>query len=285
MTPSLKDIIAQTDNYNFHSHTQYCDGRFTMDEFAAAAAAAGLEHYGFSPHSPVPVESPCNMSEAAVAEYLDTVARLNDMYRGKVKFYAGMEIDYLGEEWGASAEYFRNLPLDYRISSIHFIPSLVTGEPVDVDGSPTRFIERMASCFDGDIRYVVDTFFDHTEAMINAGGFDIIGHFDKIGLNASAYSPGIENEKWYDMRVSRIIDMLRESDLIVEINTKAYESTGRFFPHQRYWQQLADAGCTLMVNSDAHFTDRILASRAEALAHINKLYLKDQSRAARNTGL
>ena len=43
-------------------------------------------------------------------------------------------------------------------------------------------------------RHVVDTFYSHTLAMIEAGGFDMIGHFDKIGFNASYFQKGIEEK-------------------------------------------------------------------------------------------
>lgn len=271
MKPELSEIISTTDSYNFHSHTQYCDGRFTMDEFAAAAVAAGLKHYGFSPHSPIPVESPCNMKASDVDEFLDTVKRLNRQYQGKIQFYAGMEIDYLGEGSGAATDYFQSMPLDYRISSVHFIPALTTGEKVDIDGSPERFIERMDTYFNGDIEYVVNRFYDRTSDMISEGGFDIIGHFDKIGLNASAYRPGIELEPWYEKRIDSIISQLSHTDILVEINTKAFAKTGRFFPHERYWRKLMDAGCKFIINSDAHYTDLITASRDEALERLSAL--------------
>ncbi len=265
----IDDIISSTTRYNLHSHTQYCDGRFSMDEFAAAASAAGFEHYGFSPHSPVPIESPCNMAASDVAEYLATVERLNGEYEGRTRFYAAMEIDNLGDKWGAADEYFRNLPLDYRISSVHFIPAITTGEEVDIDGSPERFIKRLGEYFDNDLKYVVDTFYDRTRDMILAGGFDIIGHFDKIGLNASIASPGIEDEPWYRRRVDEIIDLLADRDIFVEINTKAFAQRNRFFPHERYWKQLIDRRLKLVVNSDAHFTDLIDASRPEALRRLS----------------
>ena len=265
----IDDIISSTTRYNLHSHTQYCDGRFTMDEFAAAAAASGMLHYGFSPHSPVPIESPCNMKSADVDEYLATVKRLNNAYQGRIRFYAGMEIDYLDEKWGASHEYFRRLPLDYRISSVHFVPAPDTGEEIDVDGSPERFIKRLDQYFGGDLRYVVDTFYDRTRDMILAGGFDIIGHFDKIGLNASVAQPGIEDEPWYRSRVEEIVGLLADSDIFVEINTKAFAQRSRFFPHERYWPLLTDRRLKLVVNSDAHYTDLLDASRGEALSRLS----------------
>lgn len=70
-----------------------------MAEFVRAAIAAGMEHYGFTPHSPIPVESSCNMSKLQVEEYLGEFQRLKQKYEGQINLYAGMEIDYLGGSW------------------------------------------------------------------------------------------------------------------------------------------------------------------------------------------
>ncbi len=262
-------IAASTTAYNFHSHTQFCDGRATMAEFAEAALAAGMEHYGFTPHSPIPVESPCNMSEEAVSDYLAEVARLRALYDGKIHFYAGMEIDYLGKEWGPSHPYFAGLPLDYRIGSVHFIPS--ASGPVDVDGRFPSFQKKMHEFFSDDIEAVVRSFYRATSEMIDAGGFDIIGHFDKIGHNASHFRPGIEDEAWYRRLVDDTVDHIIASGLIVEINTKALAEHHRFFPAPRHWKRLHDAGTLLLVNSDTHYPDLIQAGRPEALAILKDL--------------
>ena len=65
----FNSIISQTRNYNFHSHTQFCDGHAPMSDMARAAAASGMRHYGFSPHSPIPIPSPCNMKAEDVDDY------------------------------------------------------------------------------------------------------------------------------------------------------------------------------------------------------------------------
>lgn len=268
------DITAEIGNstlYTLHSHTQFCDGRATMEEFAKAAADAGFSVYGFSPHSPVPIESSCNMATESVPAYLAEVARLQALYPS-VRFLAGMEIDYLGEEWGADSEYFQSLPLDFRISSIHFIPSQ-EGRWVDIDGRFERFRENMERYFHSDIRYVVETFFSQSQKMIEQGEFDIIGHFDKIKHNGGLYHPGLENEPWYNAHVNDLIDSIIAKKLIVEVNTKAWKEHGQLFPAQRHWKRLLRAGTPLIVNSDAHYPDRINASRPEVLNAIN--YLKN----------
>lgn len=262
-------IISTTDRYNFHSHTQYCDGRASMEEMVKAAIDDGFEHWGFSPHSPVPIESPCNMSHDSVKSYFDEVTRLKEVYGDRISLYASMEIDYLGAEWGPSNPYFDTLPLDYRIGSVHFVPS--ADGLVDVDGSEATFIKKMDRYFNNDIHYVVNSFYDESIKMVEAGGFDIIGHFDKIGRNAAAFKSGIESESWYIKRVNDLIDAIIEHGPAVEINTKAWNDVRRLFPRVEYLPRLFDAGITVLVNSDAHYPDKVDAGRATGLEVLNKL--------------
>lgn len=267
----FESIISQTRQYNFHSHTQFCDGHASMELMARAAVGAGMRHYGFSPHSPIPVSSPCNMLRADVDVYLAEVQRIKAMPElQSCRFYAAMEVDYLGDDWGPANEYFKSLPLDYIIGSVHFIPSQ-SGEYVDIDGHFDSFAKRMKAYFRDDIDYVVDTFYRQSRAMVETGGFDILGHFDKIGQNASYYAPGIEEGSHYRQCVESLIDMIIDRRCVIELNTKAREQHGRFFPGERYLPVLADAGITILVNSDAHQPDRIDASRGEAFNLLDRI--------------
>ncbi len=62
--------------YTFHSHTEFCDGRAQMEAFAREALRQGFTHYGFTPHSPITIESPCNMTRENVDRYLAEVDRI-----------------------------------------------------------------------------------------------------------------------------------------------------------------------------------------------------------------
>lgn len=266
----FRKIISRTDRYNFHSHTQYCDGHADIEAMAVAAVECGMTHYGFTPHSPIPFASPCNMAAGDVEAYLADVERVRTLYGDHCSFYAGMEVDYIDADWGPHSSYFKALPLDYTIGSVHFIPSF-DGEPVDIDGHFDSFKRKMADRFRRDIDYVVDTFFAQSRAMIEAGGFDILGHFDKVGQNASAYAPGIEDGSHYRALVQQLIGMIIERGITIELNTKARREHGRFFPGERYLPQLVEAGVTILVNSDAHYPDRIQASRNEGLRILSEL--------------
>lgn len=242
-----------------------------MENFLKEAIPLDFLHYGFSPHSPVPIDSPCNMTKDDVAAYLDEVNRLKAHYASRIHIYASMEIDYLGEQWGATNEYFVNLPLDYRIGSVHFLPSFVSPEEmVDIDGKPDSFCKKMDAYFGGDIEAVVKAYFARMTEMVAQGGFDIVGHCDKIGLNASHYWPGIDTEPWFEKLVINLIDAIMDCRLAIEINTKSWDKYNRFFPDERYFPLLARYGATIAVNSDAHEPALINAGRVEAIERLLK---------------
>lgn len=270
----FKQIKEHCIFYNFHSHTQFCDGHADMEDFVKEAINEHFTDYGFSPHSPIPFDSPCNMHKDAANEYIAEYNRLKDKYGNKINLYLSMEIDYLGKQWGPSNEYFDSLPLDYRIGSVHFIPSFDDKSLyIDIDGNYQSFKKKMELYFYNDIKAVVESFYHQSIEMIEAGGFDIIGHFDKIGHNAGHFWDGIENEKWYEDLFMQTFEAIMDNHLIIEINTKAYLEHSRFFPNLKYFNLLKTSGAEYVVNSDAHYPSLINSGRFEAMKLLGDLIL------------
>lgn len=259
----IRQATASDTRYNFHTHTQFCDGHDTMEAIACAAADAGITRLGFSPHSPISIPSPCNMAERDVDAFLAECNRLGGVLGGQCKLYAGMEVDFLGPDDCAASSRYASYGLDYKIGSVHFVRTR-RGEFVDIDGRPETFLRKLRDCFGNDIRYVVESYYGASREMLALGGFDILGHFDKIGLNASAYRPEIEQEDWYQALLDSYVREIIQSGITVEINTKARSTYGRFFPHERLWKTLVDGGTRIIVNSDAHYASLIEAGRQEA---------------------
>ncbi|MBR6284642.1 MAG: histidinol-phosphatase [Muribaculaceae bacterium] len=258
-------IAQASSQYNFHTHTQFCDGHAPMEAFVREAINLGFAHLGFTPHGPVHVESPCNMSRGSVAAFLDEVQRLRATYEQRITLYAGMEVDYIDGQEQSDPE-LRSLSLDYRIGSVHFIPSFSNPEQyVDIDGRFERFKEKMAVHFHGDIEAVVRSFFAQSMQMVDTGGFDVVGHFDKIGFNASMYAPGIDKQPWYSALVLELFEAIMDHHYVIEINTKAWEQHGRFFPHSRYFALLKKYQAPVIINSDAHYPALLNSGRPEAL--------------------
>ncbi|MCH5220284.1 MAG: histidinol-phosphatase [Muribaculaceae bacterium] len=263
---------------NLHSHTQFCDGRSTMEEMIQAARKAGFRTWGFSPHAPISVDSPCNMSEDSVSLYKQEIERLRNKFPD-MTILAGMEVDFINEDEGHFTAKVDNYKPDFVISSVHFIPNQ-EGVYYDIDGSPERFLKNLQTAFHNDLDYVVRTFWEQTIRMIKCHvpgrRPTIIGHIDKIARNASTVNPNIESEPYYKEMAEKTIALAMASDMIFEINTKQWEVAERFFPHQRYWQKIILSGHPYVISSDAHHVDKISSGMNEAMKLLKEYKLVDK---------
>lgn len=249
---------------NYHSHCSFCDGRAPFEEFVKEAISQGFYSYGVSSHAPLPFPTQWTMEWEQMEAYLDEFKNLRSKYADEIELYVGLEIDYLNEESNPSVARFTELPLDYRIGSVHLLYD-AAGEVVDIDCSPAVFKERVDRHFNGDVLRVVRMYFDRLFRMVELGGFDILGHADKMHYNASCYHPGLLDEPWYEALMKDYFSLVASRGYLVEINTKAYDSLGTFYPNSRYWELMKEYQIKVLVNSDAHYPERINAGRMEAL--------------------
>lgn len=249
---------------NYHSHCSFCDGRAPLEEFVKEAISQGFYSYGVSSHAPLPFPTQWTMEWEQMEAYLDEFNNLRQKYADEIELYVGLEIDYLNEESNPSVARFTELPLDYRIGSVHLLYD-AAGEVVDIDCSPAVFKERVDRHFNGDVLRVIRMYFDRLFRMVELGGFDILGHADKMHYNASCYHPGLLDEPWYEALMKDYFSLVASRGYLVEINTKAYDSLGTFYPNSRYWELMKEYQIKILVNSDAHYPERINAGRMEAL--------------------
>lgn len=249
---------------NYHSHCLYCDGRASMDDFIRFAISEGFTSYGISSHAPLPFATAWTMERDCMDDYLAEFHRLKERYADKIELVIGLEIDYLNEESQPAAPFFQELPLDYRIGSVHMLYDPV-GTIVDIDTPADVYRNLVNTHFEGDLDSVIRLYYNRLRRMVEWGGFDIVGHADKMHYNASCYRPGLLEESWYDLLVSDYFAEIARRGYILEINTKAYHTLGTFYPNERYFPLFKELGMRVQVNSDAHYPERINSGRPEAL--------------------
>ncbi|MDL2255933.1 histidinol-phosphatase [Parabacteroides sp. OttesenSCG-928-G06] len=256
---------------NYHSHSTFCDGRDTAEVFLQEAIRQGFRAYGFSSHSPLPFETFWNMPAKEMPAYLEEIDRLKKKYSDRIEVYIGLEVDYLDETYNPSIDYFQQLPLDYRIGSVHFIPlsDVLTEENmVCIDGPYEDYAAAVDKYFDGNIRKFVERYYQSVYCMVEAGGFDIVGHVDKIYQNGHRY-PGFSlDASWYKDPFYACIELIARKGLTVEINTKNLMRKQQLFPHIQNLVLLHEKGIPVHVNSDTHFPHLVNDGREEAFALI-----------------
>lgn len=251
---------------NFHSHCDFCDGRAAMERFVHYAVAKKFTAFGISSHAPIPFDSRWAMKKDDIPDYIQEFKRLQVKYADSISLYLGLEIDYFPEEKTAVFDAVKNLPLDYRIGSIHYIDAFPDGTRWIIDGNAHALKVATEQLYDNDIKKAVKRFFEVSEEMIQHASFDIIGHMDKIVPNASEFSDFDINAKWYKDLMSSIFTLIKEKGIIVEINTKSLFGRGMTFPNQLFFKQMHEMKIPVMVNSDCHFPDKVSDSFEETYA-------------------
>ncbi|MFZ4456056.1 MAG: histidinol-phosphatase [Bacteroidales bacterium] len=256
---------------NYHSHSIFCDGRSHPEVFVQYAISKGLKAYGFSSHAPLPFLTNWTMKKDDVEEYFQEINRLKEKYKDQIEVYAGLETDYLSPEFNAKSDYFQALPADYLISSIHYISHPISNKLLAIDGSFKEFTQGVKTHFGGDIKGVIERFFELSTQMIELGGFHIIGHVDKIYLNASRFAGFESNQKLVDNLMDDLLITIAKSGLILEINTKSVESKGITYPMQHYFERIYELSIPITINCDTHNPDNVIQGKRETAELLYKI--------------
>ena len=259
----------------YHCHSQYCDGASTAEEMVLAAIEAGFPALGFSSHAPVPFPAfwtmPMDKSEA----YTTEIERLKNKYQDKIQIYRGLEVDYIKGETSAKHAHILDFNSDFLVGSIHFMGQLVVdGERWTIDGSEEEFKYGLNHIYGGDIKRLVKDFTQQSVDMMELGGFDIVGHIDKIYQHGRAYFS--LDERWYRDEVMTLLECAKRHDYIVEINTKHHHVLGFFFPHQTFIKELKRLNIPVQVNSDCHQKERMTAAYNVAYDALKSVGIREE---------
>ena len=223
---------------NLHTHTQFCDGKDSMEDMVLAAIDKGFETLGFSPHSYTPFCLDYCVRDFSAVER--EFARLKGKYGEKINLLLGVELDYYGEMP-------KGVNLDFVIGSVHYVRG-ADGDLYAVDESPEDFALAVENGFGGDKLLLAEKYFETLARMIREVSPDIIGHFDIIDLYGK-YEPA----GGYKSAALAACDAARKSGALVEINTgRLFKGKGGLYPDDFIIKQLSENGAGLILSSDAH---------------------------------
>ena len=83
---------------NLHVHSNYADGKNSLEELIVEAIDKGFDSIGFSEHSYMPFSSyPYQMNVEGTEVYKKEVASLKLKYKDKIGVYCGMEFEYYSD--------------------------------------------------------------------------------------------------------------------------------------------------------------------------------------------
>ena len=255
---------------NYHTHSSYCDGKASPREMVEFAVAHGFSALGFSGHCPLPFENTFSITD--YEGYCREVRALQAEFADRIELSLGLEMDYVPGMLEDFTPLIEQGGLDYTIGSVHLIPS-PGGEGLwFIDGSRyERYDEGLYQLFGGDIRRGVKAYFHQQNAMLERNRPTIVGHPDKIVMhNRDRYFT--EDETWYRDLALETIHLIKELDLICEINTRGIYK-GRhadFYPGKWLIREMRELHIPVLVSTDAHAPQDLLCTEGayEYLAEI-----------------
>ena len=241
---------------NLHTHTTYSDGSLPPESYVRAAIELGFVSIGFSEHQPTLYKCRSEMKIDRIPEYLGEIARLKEKYAGRIQVLLGLEADVYGtldtDELG----------LDYVIGAVHWLKKS-DGTYGSMDGSPGGF-EELLEAFGG-IRNLAEEYYARLADVVKSRP-DILAHFDLITKFNSSNKYFDPEEKWYKELVHPVIDLLVDSNIVVEINTGAiargYSKTP--YPHKYILLNLAKKNIPITISADAHSPKHLCHGFSEA---------------------
>jgi histidinol-phosphatase (PHP family) len=241
---------------NYHTHTRHCDGTGKPADYARAALAKGFTHLGFSGHCPVPFPNDWTMQPEVLPAYLKEVRAVRERYGGRLEVLLGLEVDYLPGQLGPRSPSVQELGLDYTIGSVHFVTDRprAAGFLWTVDAPPAEFAQGLAEDFGGNVRRLVERYYQRIGEMAEQSKPDIIGHFDVVKRNNRGGRYFSEEEGWYREAVGEALRRIAASGAVLEINTGGIvrATSGALYPSPWILAECLALKIPVMVNADAH---------------------------------
>jgi len=240
-----------------HTHTDFCDGFDDIETICRTAFEKGLRSVGFSAHAPITAKTGMandwNMRDDRLDDYLESVRAAKKRWEGKLPVYLGLEVDFIEGLMGPADKDYREMGLDYIIGSVHFvIPP--KAEPFTVDDMAENVDRGIREGYGGDPAAMVEAYWKAQEAMIRAGGFDVLGHPDVVKKNNANQRLFQENSEFHQSKTALIASLMAETGVPAEINSGGL-NRGKIkdcYPSLSFLKLFREKNVPIVINSDAH---------------------------------
>jgi len=241
---------------NYHTHTNFCDGKGSIAEVISTACNLGMPVVGISSHGPLPFERKWCMKSGNIDNYVSEIRKIASI-ESTIEVFAGLEADFVPGK--VSPATYRD-KLDYVIGSIHFVDEFLNGEGWEIDGPYQEFTEGFEKIFRNDMKAVVTRYFELTRQMVNESEPDIVGHLDKIKMQNREHSRFDEADNWYRSAVRDTLLTILRTECIVEVNTRGlYQGkTTTTYPSPWIIEEIAKMKIPVTLSSDAHHPDDLI---------------------------
>jgi len=226
-----------------HIHTKLCKhAEGDVFDYVESAIKQGINEIAFTDHIPLPDDF--DLAHRMHIDEFDTYARwvmkVKDKYP-EITIRFGIEADYYEGFEDFLEKFLVRYDFDIVIMSVHFIRHWPSGNWVFDYYFPGKSKNEIYKDYLCTIVKGVET-----------GLFDVLGHVDMIK------SPGDSLLQVVPEEVTRLLQIVKKSDMAIEINTSGYRKRVKeSYPGFDWIPLIKDYSIPLTIGSDAHHPDQV----------------------------
>ncbi len=251
-------------NANYHAHCTFCDGKDPLSAYIPAAENLHFNQLGFSSHAPVPFENDFGIQEEQIPTYCQEIDNLQT--QTNVCLLKALECDFI-PAMSTPFQQFKDIyNLDYIIGGVHLVRPQNSEKLWFIDGSKREiYDDGLFQLFNGNIKQAVTTFWEQTFEMLETQRMDIIAHVDKIKMH-NQHRFFQEDESWYKILVDKALQLIRQCDVVMEINTRGLykKRCDAFYPSTEILLKARKLDIPVVISTDAHKAEELGLFAAEA---------------------
>ncbi len=260
-----------------HTHTSFCDGAAEVEDYCVSARDKGFVSLGFSAHAPTPLATTWHLKAERLDAYIGAVKDAARSWGRELQVLTGLEVDYIATlhvddsadgAFGPSAKRFTDLGLHYTIGSVHYL----RGETdlFTVDGPFDEWTTGVERGFGGDPEAAAEEYWEVVGAMVEAGGFDLVGHLDLVKKNNRGDRTFQARGERYRRAAWRALDTIEayKDRIVVEVNTGGMNrgTIQEPYPSLDLLKELRHREVRTTINADAHRPEHLDGHYVEAIS-------------------
>ena len=232
----------------------------SLEEIVVAYIEAGFDWVGITEHIP-PVDDRFRYPEEIqfglnsrqlynrFERYIATCRALQRKYAQAVQLYVGFETEAYSGAIPFIHELVRQFKPDYIVGSVHHV------DDIGFDYSADCYARALAAA--GGLEALYCRYFDTQYQFLSAVRPQVVGHFDLVRIFDGSYQTTFALPSVQD-RVRRNLELVRELDLIMDVNVRAItKGAAEPYPTRSILEQAIRLGIPLAPGDDSHGVDTV----------------------------